>query len=275
MPELPEIETIKRQLLRRVVAKKIQKIEILDKKLHTYLSARNLKKLTGLEIKKISRRAKVLLLELSENLVLAFHLKMSGQIIFVGDKNHSLSNKHTRAVVKFSDGTKLFFQDSRRFGWIKIFSKTKLEDSLFQQPLGPEPLEKEFSLEYLKTVLSKRRGAIKTVIMDQQVLAGVGNIYANEALFLAGVHPQRAANNLTEKEIKKLQKAIKQVLLKAISYNGSSRDKYRDIYGKAGSYQLHFLVYNRAGEKCRHCRSEIKRLVLAGRSSFFCPHCQK
>lgn len=275
MPELPEIETIKRQLSGKITAKKIQAVEILDDKLYGYLSTDTLEKLTGREVKKISRRAKVLILELDRGLLVAFHLKMSGQIIFANQFLQTFPNKHTRAIFKFTDHTRLYFQDTRRFGWIKVFPAVKLETALFKDPLGPEPLEKNFTVEYLKAVLAGSSRAVKMAIMDQKVLAGLGNIYASEALFLSGVRPQRPANSLEDKEIERLYQAIKKVLFKAIEHKGSSRDRYRDIYGEKGKYQLHFLVYNRSGQKCRRCQSKIKRIVLGGRSSFFCLNCQK
>ncbi|MFC1710975.1 bifunctional DNA-formamidopyrimidine glycosylase/DNA-(apurinic or apyrimidinic site) lyase [Patescibacteria group bacterium] len=280
MPELPEVETIKRGLQTAIKGKKIADINVLN----TNSFKGNSKKAIGSSVLEVKRRAKMLIIKLPEDLLL-IHLKMSGQLIFQ-PKNEKpeklknkqkvlkLPNKHTRVILKFTDGSKLFFNDIRKFGWIKILSP---KDFMLQtKSLGPEPLKKEFTSDYLKQIFTRSQRPIKLMLMDQTKIAGIGNIYASEALFMAGINPEKKVNTLKSKEIKALKKAVVKVLKKGIKYKGSSaQDKtYIQPTGEIGSYQHHFLVYQRNNKKCKICARIIKRIKIGGRSTFYCNNCQ-
>jgi len=276
MPELPEVETIKKGLVRLVVGKKISGIKILKKK--SFLGDPG--KIIGQQILAVKRRAKLLIISLNQFFLL-IHLKMTGQLIYKPkipnpkSKAQNLPNKYTRVILEFDDKSRLFFNDLRIFGWIKVIqnSKFKIQNLNF----GPEPFAKKFNFNYLKQVFHRTSRVIKLVLMDQQKIAGIGNIYANEALFGAGILPLKKANCLTDQEIIRLKKAVVAVLKKAIKYQGSTAadDMYRTVSGQRGKMQQHFQVYGREGQKCPRCGQKIKKMKLGGRGTFFCPQCQK
>lgn len=272
MPELPEVETIKRELTPKIVLKTIKKVIVL--RIKSFKGKE--KDIEGKKILGLGRKAKILIIKLTKAYYLLIHLKMSGQLIY---KNKLLSpaqaDKHDRVIIQFTDNTSLIFNDLRIFGWMKIIKNLELK--IYNEKFGPEPLSSGFTAGYLKGILSKSRKAIKLVIMDQEKVAGIGNIYANEILFEAGINPLRPANSLTEKEIDNLQIATVGILNKAIKYKGSSAkdDRYRRPNGDQGSYQNHFRVYQSEGEKCFICGQKILRTKQAGRSTFYCPVCQK
>lgn len=243
MPELPEVETIRRQLEKKIVGKK----------------------LNGQKIVKVRRRAKVLIIDFADSSSLLIHLKLTGQLIF----NGKLS-PHTRHIFKFTDGSRLVFNDARKFGWWKKVKETKE----IEKELGPEPLEMDF--ETFKTLLTKRPGAkIKPLLMDQKFIAGIGNIYSDEVLYASKVHPLRHAKTLSSKEIEQIFQNIRNILKAAIKHQGSSVEYYRDACGKEGHYVKYHKVYQKEGRKCSLCGTIIKRIKLAGRSAHFCPKCQK
>ncbi len=272
MPELPEVETIKLYLEKAIVGQKIASVEILSKK--QFLG--NPKGLIGRKIKSLDRRAKYLIINLDNDKSLLIHLKLTGQLIWVPIASADLPSKAARIIIRFNKGV-LFFNDRRKFGWIKVITNNKklITDNLAK--LGPEPLESEFSLDYLKKILQKTSRPIKLVLLDQEKIAGIGNIYANEALFLAKINPAKPAKNLTADEIKKLREAILKVLKQGIKYGGSSAadESYIKPDGSLGKFQQHFAVYQRQGQKCQRCEAIIKRINLSNRSTFFCPVCQK
>lgn len=273
MPELPEVETIRKQLDKHLPGLKLVKAELLDEKVSRFLSRKSLDKVLGKKINSVKRRAKVLLFEFANNHYLAFHLKMTGQVI-LGNKNiHYLPNKHTRAILQFSQKTTLYFQDMRKFGWLKVIAPGEIE-KIFKQTLGPEPFDKKFSLPYFQRILKKSSRAIKVFLLDQSLIAGIGNIYANEALFLAKIHPQKKACELNKKEAKKLFVQIRAVLQKGIDLGGASDNAYLDAYGGKGHFQEHFLVYRQQGKPCPRCQEKIKRVALGGRGTFYCWACQ-
>jgi formamidopyrimidine-DNA glycosylase len=295
MPELPEIETLKTQLSDLIIGLTIQDIEIIKQKLFTG----DKRLVIGKKIKGIRRFAKVLVIDLSNGLSLAVHLKMSGQLIY-RIKNHevrimddddnidplliTLPNKHTRVIVNFTDGSRLFFNDMRMFGWIKLVEQSnfRLPISNYKLPqldnitgkLGPDALEKLDE----KTFISILRGSnkpIKSVLMDQEKIGGVGNIYSNDALFLSGINPQIKANTLSNNQVIKLFGNLQKVLKDGIRWGGASSNNYRDAYGNKGKVQEHFHVYDREGEDCERCGEKIVRIKLGGRGTFYCPKCQK
>ncbi len=286
MPELPEVETIKRELKKSLLGKKIAQVKILSAKQFVG----RLDKIIGARVIDVWRQAKLLGIELNNGFTVLTHLKLTGQLVFVANQKTSavvkmphplpfadnkLPGKTTRIIIKFEDGSRLFFNDLRKFGWMKVVENRKLkaENLLY----GPEPLEKSFTLDYLKNIFAKTRRAIKIVLMDQTKIAGLGNIYANEALFKAGIDPRRPANTLKEGEIRALKEAIVSILKEAIKDRGTSAadDAYIQVNARPGGYQKKLKVYQREGQPCFRCHYPIQRIKLGGRSAFFCPHCQK
>ena len=267
MPELPEVETIVRELKRKIIGKKIKNIEIKSAK--SFLG--NKKKILGKKINKIGRRAKIIILQV-DSLNLAIHLKMTGQLIFQ-KKGETDFDKFCRVIIYFSDGSKLLFNDLRRFGWLKIIDNQEMEKLV--KSFGIEPFGKDFTKENFWQVISKRKLAIKSALMDQAKIAGIGNIYANEALFWAGIAPQKSAAKIDRAKADKLYDCILKVLKSAIAEKGTSAENYVRTDGSQGQYDRRLLVYGRAGEKCPKCKSKIKKMKIASRGSYYCPACQK
>lgn len=290
MPELPEVETIRLQLDQEIKGLKITEVEVLMKK--SFLG--DLGDVKGLKVLGVKRRAKITLIELENGVYLAIHLKLTGQLIYRKQKAVNseqpekyceqkdgpfavcdLPNKFTRVIITFDNGGKLYFNDLRIFGWIKIVRDLR---DLGKEKFGPEANEeKSFTLEYFKNILSKTSKPVKIVLMDQEKIAGIGNIYANEALFIAGILPAKKANELNEKEIKNLRESIIKVLNESIKHKGSSDkdEAYRQISGEKGTHQNYLLVYGKVGQKCPRCGETIKRIAIGGRGTFYCSGCQK
>lgn len=270
MPELPEVETIKLELEEKIKGKKIKDVEIGLPKIIN-ISAKKFKEIIkGLEIKNVLRRAKLLIIKFSSNWNLVIHLKMTGQLVYNGQKE-----KYTHLIFYFADGDRLLFNDLRQFGYLKLLQDEELKDLLSDDKIGPEPLEKYFTLEVFKNLLPKKqRQKIKPLLMDQGFIAGIGNIYAQEICFYAQVAPKRLVSSLKEKEIRDIYKGIKKILLSAIKYKGSSVDNYRDIYGKKGEYVPLLKVYQRKGEKCFRCGGKIEEIRLGSRGTSYCLKCQ-
>jgi len=266
MPELPEVETIKRELARAALGKKIVAVEVHNPKVIRQPSVEEFKKgLTGAAIKHILRKGKMLLLELSNGKSLAIHLKMTGQLVYPGKKE-----KGCRVSFHLSGGKDLDFNDQRLFAELRLVDDWM--DLKFIKGLGPEPFN--LDLKQFKEMLAGKRTKIKPLLMDQTFIAGVGNLYAAEALFRAKIHPARPANSLTDKEKEMLFKEIKETLSEAIKYKGSSVDQYVQLSGSAGDYVKFHKVYDRQGKPCLVCKTPIKRISLGGRGTYFCPRCQ-
>lgn len=228
----------------------------------------------GLNIRNITRRAKYIIMECSGGLALVIHLGMSGSVT-VHEHKPAHYKKHDHVILSLSDGSQLVYHDPRRFGLMLLLPLSKLpQHSLFAH-LGPEPLSETWTPENLYDALQTRTAAIKTAIMDQELVVGVGNIYASEALFRSGIHPNRKANSLTRKETTRLHSAIRNVLEAAIASGGSTLRDYVRSSGESGYFQHHFSVYDKEGLACEACGSLIEVIRLAGRSSFYCPSCQK
>lgn len=266
MPELPEVETIKRQLEKHIINKAIINVYIIKSKVIKGISPAEFKKeLIGKKIVKLDRRAKYLVFTLSSGKILLVHLGMSGALI-LGD----IGQKYVKYIITFNDGQKLYYCDSRMFG------KTRIVDDLsIIGHLGPEPLETKYSAKEFYQLIHSRKTKIKNLIMDQKLLAGVGNIYACEALFDAKIDPRKPANKISYKKAALLLKAIREVLIKSIKKGGSSVDRYVNASGEKGQMQLHLKVYDREGEKCRRCSGKVKRIVVGQRGTYYCPGCQK
>jgi formamidopyrimidine-DNA glycosylase len=272
MPELPEVETICSTLKPKLIGKTIVAGEVLWPRLIQNQTVEDF--LTGIRQKKITdlkRRGKYLLFYLSSDLVLAIHLRMTGQLI-VEPANIPIA-KATYVQLTLDDNNELRFRDQRKFGRVMLFNVKNPPLSL--EKLGPEPLSTEFTVQLLKEQLSHRKAAIKKVLLDQEVIAGIGNIYADEALFLAGIHPARLIASLSAEELDKLYHAIRQVLSEGIEHRGTTKRDYRDGDGNPGSNQEYLRVYDRKGLACVQCQNMIVKMNFAGRGTHFCPICQK
>jgi len=301
MPELPEVETIRLGLQKKIVGLKIKKVEVLSPK--SFLG--NPKNIQGRKVLKIWRKAKILGVELTssfwgakrrQNLInedsgqarmtLLFHLKMTGQLIyddgkrFIGghptlDMRDEMPNKTTRVIFSFDDRSKLYFNDQRRFGWIRVMEGDEGDWGIFDK-LGPEPLEKEFTWEILKNNLLRHKSMpIKVALLDQAVVSGIGNIYANEACFAAGIDPKTRVGDLGDKEFKKLQKGVIRVIKEGIKHGGSSRAHFVDPEGHKGYFLDYAKVYWRDKKPCKACGEIIQKFQLRGRGTYYCPSCQK
>lgn len=286
MPELPEVETVKRGLSKLIIRKQITKATSDNFKSFPNLPPEIKAFLLGAHIVAVRRRAKVIIIDLDTNYSLVVHLKMTGQLVYRGEENWGaghpndsligdLPDKTTHAELEFSDGSKLFFNDQRKFGWMKLLATPLVEDLPFFQTVGPEPLTKQFTAEVLAKRLQRRaKSCIKAVLLDQTTVAGLGNIYVDESLFLSRIHPETLTAELTSEQIERLTDNIKQVLQQSIDAGGSSSRNYVDADGKRGNYLDGAYVYGRAGLPCRLCGTPITKLKVAGRGTHICPVCQ-
>ena len=274
MPELPEVETVRRTLETLILGKEIEEVQVLYpkiiKKPEVYEEFADA--LKGQCVKEIGRRGKFLILYL-DDYALVSHLRMEGKYAL-----HEASepiDKHTHVLFTFTDGTQLRYKDVRKFGTMHLFLKGEELNSLPLEKLGPEPLSDEFTVAYLKPILQKTSRNIKAVILDQTVVVGVGNIYVDESLFRAKIHPTRPASSLTDDEISALVAEIKATLSEAVERGGSTIRSYINSQGQMGMFQLQILVYGKEGESCPRCGSTIEKGKVAGRGTHFCPSCQK
>ena len=304
MPELPEVETVVRELKKPLTNQTIKDIKRVRAKSLSFSDGLTLKKLKGLKILNLTRKGKAIIINLSKDISLLIHLKMTGQLIYIphsfsvipdsdpesisiknftrlnlghptADFINSMPSKHTRVIFKLSQGV-LYFNDQRLFGWIKAMSTKKVAENSFIKNLGLDALSKSFTADVLQQIIKKRpKSPIKSVILDQSNIAGIGNIYASESLFLAGIRPNRKTGTLNKNEVKKLTSSIKQILKKGIRYSGTTISDYKTAKGASGKMQNYLKVYKREGLPCKKCKTLIKKIKTAGRSSYFCPHCQK
>lgn len=274
MPELPEVETIRRDLLKKIINKKIIAVKVSDKKIakpniRTFNGA-----LSGNQFTAIERIGKLLIFHLkrAEKILLA-HLKLTGQLIY---SSLEKPQKFNRATVYFNDQSRLYFNDLRKFGWLKIVDKAEKE-KIIKESFGPDAISGDFNFPYFKSQLARRKKSrIKAVLLNQKIAAGVGNIYADESLFEAGLKPIRKAESLKDAEIKKLFTAIKKILKKAVKLRGTSISDYVDVKGRPGYFAEYLKVYRREGKKCLRCKKGmIKKIREAGRGTRFCDYCQK
>lgn len=281
MPELPEVEAIRMQLEKYLSGHKIQKVEIRNPRIFQG----EVKNVEGASFKEFRRYGKVLSLDLDNEFSMVIHVKMTGQIIYRGPnlKNPQLSDKvsgglggpHTHVIFHLNNDGKLFYNDFRRFGWIKVIRTDDVGKEGLVGKMGPEPL-KDLTIEYFRELLSKTRRNIKVVLMDQSKIGGIGNIYANDALWLSKIDPKRASNSLTEDETKLLFDAIEKVIAKGMEMGGSSENSYVRPDGTEGEYQDHTLVYGRTGQLCQRCKkADIEKFILGGRGTYVCPNCQQ
>lgn len=295
MPELPEVETIKRGLEKLVIGQKIKRVEVLWSKSFDEIRTEVNLKVVGRKIGSLARRAKVLVIKLDQSqpfessYALLIHLKMTGQLVLVrsdGERfagghptesmERSLPDSSTRVIFTFESGDKLFFNDQRKFGWIKLVEGRAVKDDGLIKRLGPEPLSTNFTAAGLAGVVGRhRRAPIKAIILDQSTVSGIGNIYADESLHLARIHPARPGSSLSRAEIKRLHGAIKTIIELGIEHGGTSFTSYVNALGQKGDYLQQARVFRRQGQPCGVCGTVIEKIRVAGRGTHVCPQCQK
>jgi formamidopyrimidine-DNA glycosylase len=274
MPELPEVETIARSIAPRIAGRRIAAVELLYRPLLRRGGRKGLAEMPGRRIVRIRRRGKMLLVECEGGRTLVFHLKMTGQFLFAAEG--SPRDRHVRLLIRFEDGRdELRFRDVRKFGFLLCLDGEPERACGELAGLGPEPLE--IGLPEFAAILGARRGRLKSLLLDQTRIAGIGNIYADEMLFAARIHPETPASSLRSDVDKRLYGAMRQTLASAIEAGGSTLadEGYRDADGNAGDFQFEHKVYDRAGEPCLVCGAPVRMKRIGGRSSHFCPRCQR
>jgi len=287
MPELPEIEIVKRCLFKMINKAKIIDVKINNRNLRYKISSTFRKSLIGEKILKISRRSKYLIFYFKNKILLA-HFGMSGKLLVIRRRDNEIFktsfyydlnvlNKHNHIYFKLNNDLVLVYNDVRRFGFFKIYDTTEINRIKFIKKLGLEPLSKKFNLKYFKTFIKKRKKNIKNLLMDQTFISGLGNIYVNEALFMSRIKPIRLCSSLSLVEVKNLIFNIKKILKFSISEGGSSIRDFKDTLGKSGAFQQFFYVYGRESKNCSRisCKGKIKKIQISNRSSFYCNKCQR
>lgn len=288
MPELPEVETVRRGLDRLLPGHTVASVKFDSPKSFPNSPADVNQFLRGARVLGVRRRAKVLLIDLTSGYTLVTHLKMTGQLVFDSPKEHfgaghpndslvaHLPDKSTRVTLGFEDGSSLFFNDQRKFGWMCLLPTDTVTDLPFIAKLGPEPLEPGFTWQVLRERLKRRaRSNVKSALLDQTVLAGVGNIYADEALWGAKIHPSTLVGQVSARQIQRLHQELLAVLRLSIDQGGSSNHTYVDAEGNRGSYMKFANVFRRDGQPCPRCGTTIAKLRVAGRGTHICPNCQQ
>tara|TARA_X000001036_G_scaffold434608_1_gene474263 strand:- start:562 stop:1428 length:867 start_codon:yes stop_codon:yes gene_type:complete len=288
MPELPEVEVVKKTLESQIKNLSIKNIKIIDKNLRYKVKKQNLKKIIGLKVIKIKRRSKYLLFLFNKNLAMIVHLGMTGKFFFVNNDltkkrtsfhydTNDYNEKHNRIIFILSKNIELIYNDIRKFGFVKVISLRDLKNEYHLKTLGPEPLGDNYNFRYFKDYLIGKKKKIKDLLMDQKFISGLGNIYVNEILFLSKIKPDKKVDILSNEEIKKIITYTKKILKKAIIFGGSSIKNFSNSSGKKGNFQEMFHVYGRSGCNCSNsdCKGIIKKMMLSNRSSFFCSKCQK
>jgi formamidopyrimidine-DNA glycosylase len=286
MPELPEVETVRRGLHALIIGKKIARETHDTPKGFPNTLADVTSFMIGATITDVRRRAKVLLVDLSTDYTLVIHLKMTGQLVFRGEQvfgaghpNESLigelPDRSTRVTIAFTDGSHLYFNDQRKFGWMRLMPTLEVPNINFMRKVGPEPLEADFTAEQFAERFTRRsKTSIKAALLDQTVVAGVGNIYADESLWGAKIHPKRLVGTITQDEFALLYTELRAVMNLAIEKGGSTDKNYVNAEGKRGSYMDFARVFRREGQTCPRCGTEIIKFKAAGRGTHICPVCQ-
>ena len=304
MPELPEVETVVRELRQRLRNKKIKEVRVIMPKMVAMgpatlsnlrktdgsVASKFAKTLKGQKITDVKRRAKMIIIDLAGRFAILVHLKMTGQLIFTkkGEKKsvkifnlenarrEVLPHAYTHVIFQFSDGTRLFYNDMRQFGYVRVVRDEDLKSVKELAGFGPEPLSGDLTLNHLMEKARRRPGlSIKQFLMDPTVVAGIGNIYSDEILYWAALRPMRRLRSLNKEDFQAILKAIPKVLKQALKNGGSSVGDFFQVDGSEGTYGKKHMVYGRYGEYCKVCGEEIKRVKLGGRTGSYCPHCQK
>lgn len=288
MPELPEVETVRIGLVSLLPGRRVAAVAFDFPKGFPNAQTDVDAFLVGAHITGVRRRAKVLLIDLDTNYTLVIHLKMTGQLVFRGEGQRfgaghpsaslvgELPDKSTRVTLSFEDGSKLFFNDQRKFGWMRLLPTPEVENLDFFQKVGPEPLSADFSAQdFTNRLLRRKKSGIKAVLLDQTVVAGIGNIYADESLWGAKIHPETRVQDVPLAKLKTLYQSLRDVLQLSIEKGGSTDRNYVDAEGKRGSYLTFANVFRREGRPCPRCGTTIIKLRVAGRGTHICPHCQQ
>lgn len=274
MPELPEVETIRRQLAPKVAGRKIIAVEIGLPRLIKYPDAESFRRdLAGKTIVQLERRGKYLLFKIEDGRTLVVHLRMTGRLYY--QPEDIPRDKFTHVVFRLDNGYELRYADIRTLGTLDLVTEQELPQLKGLYLMGPEPLTADFNPAYFAKIMAGRKGKVKALLLNQQLIGGLGNIYVDESLAMAGIHPERQASSLSADEISKLYEAVNSVIQDGILHGGTSFRDYVDGEGKTGKHQLHLRVYGRKNQPCSICGTAIERLEVAGRGSHFCPHCQK
>ena len=287
MPELPEVEIVKRSLNKMVKNAKIITVKVKKKNLRYKIPNKLNEKLANEKVLKISRRSKYLIFHFKKKLLL-IHLGMTGKLILMKKKNKkmfktsfyydlNILSEHNHIYFILNNGYVLIYNDVRRFGFIKFYNNTNVNEIIFLKKLGVEPLNKYFNTMYFQNIAKNKKKNIKNLLMDQFFVSGIGNIYANEALFMSKINPLKLSGNIKKKEIKKLIKCVKNILRFSIIKGGSSIRDFKNTSGKIGDFQRFFKVYGKENKNCSRisCKGKIKRTTISSRSSFFCDVCQR
>ena len=290
MPELPEVEVIRSGLSELIAKKTIEKVNVLNTKSFQASTSSIDVFVNNSTILSVKRRAKILLIELSSGYSLVIHLKMTGQLLFRDNQNKSknfagghpsdsflsvLPDNHTRVELIFTDSTTLFFNDMRKFGWIKLLPTTELKEEKFIAKLGPEPLIGNPTPEYLKRMSRHPKSLVKAALLNQEIVAGIGNIYADEALWGAMVHPKTRVENLSKKQLEDILNAAIEVMSFSINKGGSTDRNYLNAKGEKGSYLTFANVFRKEGKPCPRCGHVIEKIRVAGRGTHICSNCQQ
>jgi formamidopyrimidine-DNA glycosylase len=274
MPELPEVETIRRQLAPHLEGRRLERLAVLDERWSDPASPAEVgDAVEGRRIERVGRRGKYFDVELEGELHLVMHLRMTGNLLLVAPGDHE-PRPYTRVRIELDDGARVLFTDPRRFGTGHVLAGDAARDEYFAQRLGIEPLSEEFTPEALRELTRNRRAPVKAFLLSQDRIAGVGNIYADEALWTAKIHPLRETRTLKRPQIAALRDAVVGALQAGIEAKGATIDDFRNADGARGSYQDGFQVYGREGEPCRRCGTPIRKIRAAGRGTYFCPRCQ-
>ncbi|TES97648.1 DNA-formamidopyrimidine glycosylase [Patescibacteria group bacterium] len=281
MPELPEVTTIVEGLRKKVIGKKITDVWCDHQKM-IQNSEFGIQKVIDAKIVDVKRRAKYIIIDLGNGLSMVMHLRMTGHLLYrpLDKSKYSKAlddpyNQFVHFKLKLDDNHELAFSDLRKFGTVEVMSIPKVKNYFENKEIGPEPLDESFTYEVFLGRINRKKGAIKTVLMDQTVIAGIGNIYADEILFEAGIHPKCKVNQLNSAELKKIYEAIRKVLKEAVKLRGTSISDFRDLSGERGSFEKALKVYRQTGKPCSKCGTKIERIVVGQRGTHFCPKCQK
>jgi len=286
MPELPEVQTIVNELNEKIVGRTIKDVWVGKEKLIKNFSAQELKEKKIIEVQ---RRAKYIVIELSDDYILLVHLKMTGHFLLGKwkiENNQSISiiegpikddpyNNYVHIIFYLDSGEELGFSDLRQFGKIELYTKKEFANLKEIKELGPEPFSEQFTLDYFKKIIKSSKTNIKKLLLDQEKIAGIGNIYSSEILFFSKINPERKTETLKDEEIRNIYEAIKIILKKALELKGTSMSDYRRLEGVKGNYQSSVLVYGRKGMKCKDCDGIIRYVKIGARGTFYCPNCQK
>ena len=274
MPELPEVETVRAGLEPRLVGRRLERVEILDPRLTRPVEPAGVAaELEGERVAALGRRGKYLIVRFESGRVLLIHLRMTGQLLHANGDSPPAEDAHRRAVVRLDDGSDVIYRDVRRFGTWELLEPDELDPYLAER-VGREPLVRAFTSKRLAEALAGRRAHVKAVLLDQRRLAGVGNIYADEALWRAGIHPLRPAAELDADEVAALHRGIRAALRAGIARQGATLSNYRTSDGSRGTMQEEFKVYGRACQPCERCGTPVEKIRAAGRGTWYCPLCQ-